>query len=653
LISSSHQLHPELDRTLESQPAAGRHSRPKGKRIQRRVERTLIGVAVVLATLSAMILGMLIASEDGRAYFPLSPIRIDGNSGFQIGLNGVTSGTGAAGDPYVISAWDIDAGSTAGIYIGNATVHFLISNVYVHTSDAPPFYPGIQLYNVVNGRVNNSALSGNLSACVYIEQSSSIQITHSNMSGRFAYAVYANHVDDLTVSQNDIYKCQNSGITVWNSNNTAVTHNNFIQTRDPAYLAICTNCTIHANQVTGIGSSGFWVAGTDNASITHNNMTNEFRGIFFSGTSYDILVERNTLTDIDYPIISQNAARVVIRDNLVNDSDNAGDWGSYGSYGISLDRIMHSKVWNNTMLHCGVGIYGQTLPEHNTHEISQNNTVNGRPVMYYKNQSNVVVDGQEVGEILLANCSHCTLSNLQIADSDFGLVAAFSDNVTVRNCNLSGNAYSQVYMRTNQDMNFSGSLFSGGIYGILSFNSWGFTSNISLYGCIVTSCQYDGVHFIYATQTTIISSKFSGNGQFGVWLEDCSWGNITLNEFSNNTGGLILDDSMYFKVWHNNFINNTWQAGDSYSNTWDDGYPSGGNYWDNFTVTDVMTGPLQNVPGTDGIGDQPFWLDPNSLDNYPLMQPVPEFGTLVLPVAIVLGMVLMVRARRTRARRLP
>jgi len=618
-----------------------------------RASKRLVSMAIVLATLSALAAGVLILSEEGRAYFPLSPIRIDGNSDFQIGLNGVTSGTGAAGDPYVISAWDIDAGSSAGIYVGNTTVHFLISNVYVHTSDAPPFHPGIQMYNVVNGRVNNSVLSGNLSACVYIEQSSSIQITHSNLSGRFAYAVYADHVDDLTVSENDVYKCQNSGVMVWYSNNTAVTQNDFIQTRDPAYLAICTNSTIHANRVMGIGSSGFWVAGVDNASITCNNITNEFRGIFFSGTSYDVLVQGNTLTDIDYPITSQNAARVLIRDNLINDSDNAGDWGSYGSYGIGLDRITNSKVWNNTMLHCGIGIYGQTLPEYNTHEIPQNNTVNGKPILYYKNQTNVVVDGQEVGEILVANCTQCTFSNLQISDSDMGLEMAFSSNLTVRNCNLSDSAYAQVYMRSNHNVNFSGSVFSGGIYGILSFSSYGTTTNITVYGSSVMSCLYDGLHLMYVTQTTIISSKFSGNGQFGVWLEDCNWGNITLSEFSNNTGGLILDDSMYFKVWHNNFINNTWQAGDSYSNTWDDGYPSGGNYWDNFTVTDVMTGPLQNVPGTDGIGDLPFWLDPNSLDNYPLMQPVPEFDTLVLPVAIVLGMVLMVRARRRRARRLP
>jgi len=47
-------------------------------------------------------------------------------------------------------------------------------------------------------------------------------------------------------------------------------------------------------------------------------------------------------------------------------------------------------------------------------------------------------------------------------------------------------------------------------------------------------------------------------------------------------------------------------------NTWDDGYPSGGNYWSDCTFED------QN---SDGICDAPYVIDENNQDNYPLMSP--------------------------------
>jgi len=58
-----------------------------------------------------------------------------------------------------------------------------------------------------------------------------------------------------------------------------------------------------------------------------------------------------------------------------------------------------------------------------------------------------------------------------------------------------------------------------------------------------------------------------------------------------------------------------------YANVWDDGYPSGGNYWSDYTGVDVKGGPDQDLPGSDGIGDTPYVLDTNNRDRYPLTKP--------------------------------
>jgi hypothetical protein len=55
-------------------------------------------------------------------------------------------------------------------------------------------------------------------------------------------------------------------------------------------------------------------------------------------------------------------------------------------------------------------------------------------------------------------------------------------------------------------------------------------------------------------------------------------------------------------------------------NSWDDGYPSGGNYWSYYAGSDLYNGPNQDIPGSDGIGDSPYKVG-IEYDHYPLMNP--------------------------------
>ena len=59
----------------------------------------------------------------------------------------------------------------------------------------------------------------------------------------------------------------------------------------------------------------------------------------------------------------------------------------------------------------------------------------------------------------------------------------------------------------------------------------------------------------------------------------------------------------------------------AYPNFWDDGYPSGGNYWSNYTGVDLYSGSDQDETGSDGIGDTAHEIDADNRDRYPLMNP--------------------------------
>jgi hypothetical protein len=67
-------------------------------------------------------------------------------------------------------------------------------------------------------------------------------------------------------------------------------------------------------------------------------------------------------------------------------------------------------------------------------------------------------------------------------------------------------------------------------------------------------------------------------------------------------------------AYHNNFLGATLTFNEGVA--WDNGYPSGGNYWSDYTGIDLYHGSGQNVPGADGIGDTA-----QGLDRYPFMEP--------------------------------
>ena len=90
----------------------------------------------------------------------------------------------------------------------------------------------------------------------------------------------------------------------------------------------------------------------------------------------------------------------------------------------------------------------------------------------------------------------------------------------------------------------------------------------------------------------------------------------------NNYGIILGYESSNNKIFHNNFIDNTYQAySEGAPNTLDDGYPSGGNYWSDYAGVDLYSGPYQNETGSDGIGDTPYVIDEYNVDHYPLIKP--------------------------------
>jgi len=127
---------------------------------------------------------------------------------------------------------------------------------------------------------------------------------------------------------------------------------------------------------------------------------------------------------------------------------------------------------------------------------------------------------------------------------------------------------------------------------------------------------------------TVSMNTVESNRASGLCLANAFSVNVTENLFANNTGlGVVVYDSEGTKTFHNafadNYVSYGSQAYDSSPNpnAWDDGYPSGGNFWSNYHGADQCGGPGQDIcSGPDGIGDTPYPISIIGEDRYPLIQ---------------------------------
>jgi parallel beta-helix repeat protein len=134
---------------------------------------------------------------------------------------------------------------------------------------------------------------------------------------------------------------------------------------------------------------------------------------------------------------------------------------------------------------------------------------------------------------------------------------------------------------------------------------------------------------------------------------------LSNNNAANNGYGIYLYYSSDNIILHNNFLNNTQQTGVSNSaNTWDDGYPSGGNYWSDY----LTKYPNATEVGSSGIWNTPYVTDADNTDHYPLtnqtiISEFPSHAILLLLMFAIAAVVISSRrqsktSRDTRRRKL-
>lgn len=611
--------------------------------------------------------GLQNASTGLSSFIPHGAITITGNADF---VTQGWPGDGSPQSPYIIENLEIVTDSI-GMSIANTDVHFIIRNCTV-SSLTTGVGTGIFFSNVSNGTVENctiSSLDTGLSA-TSIEDST---FSNNTLTDIFTYGIYLSSSINCTVSDNKAINCEGYGFFLFNLRFSLV-ENNYVSNSGEMGFAFASsrNVTIVNNIIKDGGRFGLYLTMSVNCTFTNNTLDNGGFGFgatsrvywnhYFSentinGKQFGYFIELND-TEIDGGQFGQvfliysfnvslssgvffNASVGVSLFSSVNCTISDTVLSGH-RYGINLLQSENTTLTNNTLIDCGIRLDGDATEYWSI--TATGNTINGKQFGYFLNQVDLVINGDDYGQLVLVESDHLVISNGTFDSVTVGLMtfnsyncsindAVFADNYyggirllnspncTLTNVTSSGYRSSGLYLHMSDNTTVTESEFHGHSAGIwvsgsdnflfesnqihdnrgnpiyLSGTNYGIIRNNSIHD------NGDSLRLYIVNWLEIINNTISGSLTDGLYMDFTSGVVIVGNKIYGHVGyGLNVRSNALFSEIYKNMIgfNEAGNAVDSaIFSEWDDGI-STGNVWSDYSGVGVYS--------VSGVG----------VDNYPL-----------------------------------
>jgi parallel beta-helix repeat protein len=132
---------------------------------------------------------------------------------------------------------------------------------------------------------------------------------------------------------------------------------------------------------------------------------------------------------------------------------------------IALGGSVSVLMRNNEMTGMGMSIGGSSASHWNSQDIDTSNTVNGRPVIYWKNATSGTLP-LGASQVILASCSNVTVEGQDLQGVGYGLLMGYSSWNTIRNNTCALDIYGIYLVSSNNNSFFWNSIVSNTAVGL-------------------------------------------------------------------------------------------------------------------------------------------------------------------------------------------
>lgn len=237
--------------------------------------------------------------------------------------------------------------------------------------------------------------------------------------------------------------------------------------------------------------------------------------------------------------------------------------------GIELcSNAFNTTIKNNEMINDGLLIgnyfystdgFPKITSKSFKHKI-ENNTINGKPLYYYKNQNDFTVP-TNAGQITMLNCSNFTIKNTYMNNNDFSMIIAYCHDAVIENNSIT-DTNGETLLYASENITIQNNIFYDTFKAIcLEYKS---KNNIIRYNDI--SNNYVGISlFNNASNNTIYQNKVYGNHcQMAAGIEIVSYHGGTQRDniikenqiFDNLIGIHFRENTINNTIYNNNITKN-------------------------------------------------------------------------------------------------
>lgn len=245
---------------------------------------------------------------------------------------------------------------------------------------------------------------------------------HSNILLNNSCGLYLNNSSRNFLIRNNITKSSSGIYLVNSSNSNMLTDNNIIENTFSIRHQSSDNNTLISNKVK-LSHNGIYFVSCNNNRLAENEVTeNNFRGIILSSSSNNNLTNNNVyFNNLGVYLLNFSKSNTLISNSM---------WDNYLNFEIDSSSISPNIIYSN-------------------------NLVNGKPIYYFSNTSDIKLDqSSNAGTIYLINCTNFTIKDLVLEKNAYGIYlnnttsSLLENNFIINNKNglfIENSSYNMIY----------------------------------------------------------------------------------------------------------------------------------------------------------------------------------------------------------------